>query len=74
MIILGIILLLAGAGSAVYGLQLNDSMEAQLDYIFTTGTKDPGTTWIVAGAIVAVIGLVLLVSGINKKGRNAGSV
>ena len=69
MAIIGVILMLLGAGGAYYGYNQNNNMEAQLESIFSSGSKDPGTIFIIAGAAVAVIGLVLLIAGVAKKRR-----
>lgn len=66
MIIAGAILLALGIGSTIYGFHLNNSMEAQLNALFSSGNVDPGTVWIVAGIIALVVGIVLLAFGITK--------
>lgn len=70
MIIVGIILILAGGASAVYGVTQNNSWEAQLSSLFNSGSSDPGTMWIIIGAIAFVVGLVLLIAGISKTQKN----
>ncbi len=67
MIIAGAILLALGVGSTIYGFHLNNSVEAQLNALFSSGNVDPGTGWIIAGIIALIIGIVLLVVGITKK-------
>lgn len=67
MIIAGTILIALGIGSTIYGFYLNNSMEAQLNALFSSGNVDPGTGWIVIGIIALVIGIVLLVVGMTKK-------
>lgn len=68
---IGILLMLVGGGAAIYGLQLNNSVEAQLNSLFGSGSANPGTVWIVVGIIVAAIGLALLFKGLH--GRNDDS-
>lgn len=67
MIIAGAILLSLGLGSLIYGVHLNNSVEAQLNALFSSGNVDPGTGWIVAGIIALVVGIAFLVVGIIKK-------
>lgn len=67
MIIAGAILIALGIGATIYGFYLNNSMEAQLNALFSSGNVDPGTGWIVVGIIALVIGIVLLVVGMTKK-------
>lgn len=69
MFILGIILAIAGAGSLIYGILQNNSVEAQLSSLFSSGSVDPGTLWIIVGVIAAVIGIVLLVAGKKKAAK-----
>ena len=57
----------AGAGSAIYGNHLNNDLDAQLEAIWNNGTKNPGDLWLILGGIVAVIGLVLLVSKLIQR-------
>lgn len=68
MIIAGAVLIVLGVGSAVYGLHLNNDVEALLIHTLSGGGKSsPGTGWIIAGTVVLVIGLVLLVLGFIKR-------
>ena len=69
MIILGVILLIAGGASLVYGIQMNNSLEHQLESIFSNGTANPGTPFIAIGAVVAVVGLLLLIFGLVKNSQ-----
>lgn len=70
MIIVGVLLILAGGASAVYGVTQNNSWEAQLSSLFSSGSSDPGTMWIIIGGIAVVVGLVLLIAGITKTRKN----
>ena len=63
MFILGIILTLLGVGSLVFGLMQNNSLEAQFTSLLSSGSVDPGTIWIIAGAIAVILGLVLIILG-----------
>lgn len=67
MLILSVILIVLGLASTIYGVTLNNSAEAQLNALFGTGVINPGTTWIIVGAVVGVIGIILLVVELLKK-------
>ena len=67
MVIIGIILMVAGAISAIYGIAQNNSLEAQLGSFLSSGSVNPGTPWIVIGVIALLVGLVLLIMGLRKK-------
>ena len=67
--IIGIILLLVGGAGLAYGIHLNNSIEAKLESIFSNGSTDPGTIYIVAGAVVACIGLILIIRHIVMNGN-----
>lgn len=67
MIILGIILICAGAASYIYGEQLNNNIGMQLESFFNTGSTNPGSIYVTIGIVVAVIGLIIAVIGIIKK-------
>lgn len=67
MIILGIILILAGAASYLYGNALNRDIEAQLTALFSTGSLNSGNPFIYAGIAIFVIGLLIMIIGIVRK-------
>ncbi len=67
MLVLSIILIVAGAGSLIFGYTQNNSLERQLETLFSTGNSNPGTTWIIIGAIAAVVGVILLIASMSKK-------
>lgn len=67
MLILGIILICAGAASYIYGEQLNNNIGMQLESLFNTGSTDPGSIYVTIGIVVAVIGLIFTIIGIIKK-------
>ena len=58
MFLLGIILVVAGLGSAGYGFMQNNSLEAQFSSILSSGTANPGTMFIVIGVILLVVGII----------------
>ena len=67
MTIFGVILMIAGAVSAIYGINVNSNIEAQWRSVLENGQANPGTTYIIIGAIAFVIGLGLLIYSIVKK-------
>ncbi len=69
LIILGILMMAGGAGCAIHGVELNSSVEAQLTSMLTSGSANPGTSWIIIGVVVAIIGLILLIVGAVKKNK-----
>lgn len=79
MIIVGGILAALGLASVIYGISLNNDMEAQLNAVFTKGTANPGTVWIVVGAVAMAIAAILIVVALMKrsgsfyKGKRTGT-
>ena len=67
MIVLGIIMLVAGIASYVYGNQMNNSIEMQVKSLLNSGTTNPGSIFVTIGIVVAVIGVILIVVGCIKK-------
>ena len=67
MTISGIILSIAGVVSLILGIVKNNNVESQLESIFENGVANPGTPFIIVGAIAAVIGIVLVIAGMSKK-------
>lgn len=67
LVIIGIILIVLGAGGSIYGIIQNNSIEAQMKSLFENGSIDPGTVFIVGGAVIAVIGIVVLIKGLSRK-------
>lgn len=65
--ILGAILLVLGVACAGYGYLQNNSIEAQLSSLLSTGTTNPGTIYIVIGAVVAVVGALVCGWSIYKR-------
>ena len=55
-----------GIGAIIHGCNLNNSVDAQCDSIWNNGSKDPGTVWIILGAVAVAIGLVLLFSALRN--------
>ena len=60
MIVLGIILICAGAASYIYGEQLNNNIGMQLESLFNIGSTDPGSIYVTIGIVVAVICVIFL--------------
>ena len=70
MLIGGILLLIAGAISCVVGITQNNNLEAQVTSLMNSGNANPGTIFIVIGAIAAAVGLILLILGLKNKNDN----
>lgn len=64
--ILGVILLVLGAVSVGYGYMQNNSLEAQLTSLFSSGTANPGTIFIIIGVVVAIIGGLVCIRAIKR--------
>ena len=60
-------MLILGIACAGYGYIQNNSVEAQLSSLLSTGTTNPGTTYIVIGVVVAVIGALACGWSLYKK-------
>lgn len=69
MIIIGVILILAGLSSTVYGYMQNNNIDTQMMSIFSSGNANPGTMWIILGVVVIVIGVLLVYGGLKKKNK-----
>jgi len=67
MIVLGVIMLVAGIASYVYGNQMNNSIEMQVKSLLSSGTTNPGSIFVTVGIVVAVVGVILIVVGCIKK-------
>ncbi|NLO48674.1 MAG: DUF3185 family protein [Clostridiales bacterium] len=67
MLIIGIILAVAGLISTIYGFTANNSWEAQLSSILSSGTANPGTIFIIIGIVALIAGIILIVLGAKKK-------
>lgn len=71
----GVILLIGGSISLIYGILQNNSGSAQLNSLLTNGSANPGTVFIVIGAIAVVAGLLMIILGsLSKTVGNTGSV
>lgn len=67
MLLVGIVMFLAGGGLLLYGYEKNSSWSAQLLSALGSGTTNPGTPLIIAGAILALVGLgILIYYGMHK--------
>ena len=58
MMIAGGILIAIGLFSTIYGIHLNNSIEAQLTALFNNGNVNPGTGWIWIGVVFLIAGRV----------------
>lgn len=68
-IIIGLILFFGGCYSLYYGITQNNSLEAQLSSLFS-GATNPGTIFVVLGAIALVIGIALFIWGVASNSKN----
>ena len=73
MIALGIVLLVLGAAGAIFGVVVNSDAEMRFYALFEYGNTDPGTIFIVAGALVAALGLVFLILGLLRRPAPGGA-
>jgi hypothetical protein len=65
--ILGVLLLLAGVGLLIFGMNASHSMADQMSNSFT-GKFTQATTWYILGGIgTGILGLFLLLSGMLGK-------
>ena len=71
-VILGIIMLLAGAGCWIYGSYMSRNVMLLLDALVTHGMLNPGGIWKTGGGFLILGGIVLLVLG-AKSGRGGFS-
>ena len=69
MLFFGTVLSLGGLGATIYGIHLNNSMEAQLTSLFSSGNVDPGTSWIAGGIAALIVGLILFVFGLVRMSK-----
>ena len=67
MLALGVIMLIGGIISAVFGNMQNNSLESQFNSFMSSGKVNPGDTFLYIGIAVAVIGLIFLIIGAVKK-------
>lgn len=67
LIIFGIIFIIGGAISLIYGSSLNNSYEARWNSFWESGRSNPGETFVTIGIIALVIGFILLIAGIIVK-------
>ena len=56
-----------GVFSVIHGNNLNNSIEAQWDAYWSSGTGDPGTAWIIAGVTLGIIGIIMLISALFSR-------
>ncbi len=66
MIIIGIILIVLGGASWVYGSSVNNDMDIQLESFFNNGNTGTGDNFVIIGIILLVIGFILVIAGIAK--------
>ena len=66
LLIIGVILALAGIISTIFGIVQNGDVEAQAEALLTGGSANPGTIWIILGAIALIAGIVLVIVHFKK--------
>lgn len=64
--VMGLIFIISGIISIVYGVNQNNSFAAQFESLFSSGSLDPGTPFIVIGVIGIVIGFIIIIVGYVK--------
>lgn len=69
-IVFGIIFIIVGIISMLYGNSENNSYERQFESFFSSGTRNPGSTFVILGIIGIVLGIILLVVGIWLNSKN----
>ena len=62
----GVIMIIAGIISAIYGSSLNNDIEAQLYSALTDGRMNPGNIWLYGGIAILVIGIIIVVTRMRK--------
>jgi len=58
--LIGVVLLIVGVGLAIWGYQLSDSVESQLNELVSGSPTDKVMLMYIGGAVCAAIGLFLL--------------
>ena len=66
---LGIISIILGLAGIIYGSYLNNDWEAQLESLFSYGSTNPGTLFIIIGGALIGVGVILIIADIAKKSR-----
>jgi uncharacterized membrane protein YidH (DUF202 family) len=66
MVGIGIALCGIGICMYIYGNQMNNDIELQMESLFGSGSVNPGSNYMTIGIVIAVIGLLLVVIGVYK--------
>ena len=66
-IVFGLTLLIAGILSLIYGININNNLVHQLNSLFSSGSTNPGTTYIILGVTGIIIGIIMVIVGILKQ-------
>ena len=69
MLVLGIIAIIVGVVLAIIGNEQNNDLGAQFESFLSSGSTNPGDTFLYIGIAVAVVGLILLIVGITQKNK-----
>lgn len=67
LIIFGIIFIIGGTISLIFGSSLNNSYEARWNSFWESGRSNPGEAFVTLGTIAIVLGFILLIAGIIVK-------
>jgi len=62
--IIGFIFIIFGIALTGYGYAMNDSVKTQLEYLFRSGSRNPGSALIILGIVCIIIGVILLIFAI----------
>ena len=69
MIFLGVIFVVSGIASIIYGVNQNNSLSSQLSSLFKSGSTNPGTIYIILGVVIIAIGLTIGYIGYTKNSK-----
>ena len=61
LMIFGTLMIAGGFASVIYGNYLNNDLSTQISSYFSGA--NPGTTWMIFGAVAIVLGIILVVNG-----------
>lgn len=73
MIIIGFILIVLGSIAAIYGNNLNNDIERQLESIFSNGQTNSGDLAVYIGIAFVIIGILIVLLDISR-GRRGGDL
>jgi hypothetical protein len=65
LIVIGVIFVLAGVSSIVFGVVFNNNPSAQFYGLLETGAANPGIIYMIIGILCVIFGVVILFYGTN---------